>query len=86
VMSCFAAFVISFPAALISRIKFLLIGLAGIQALNTLRLVLIAIFYTGKRTAIDHHDLFNYALYLILAISVYTWTNHYAHHPAKKKL
>jgi len=85
VMSCFAAFVISFPAVLMSRIKFLLIGLAGIQALNTLRFVLIAIFYTHKRTVIDHHDLFNYSLYLILAISVYTWTNHHAHHPAKKE-
>jgi exosortase/archaeosortase family protein len=86
VMSCFAAFVISFPAALISRIKFLLIGLAGIQALNILRFVLVALFYNHKMTCIDHHELFNYSLYLILAISVYTWTNYYAHHPAKKGL
>lgn len=85
VMSCFAAFVIAFPADITSRIKFLLTGLAGIQALNTLRFVLLGIFYTHKRT-IDHHDLFNYSLYLILAISVYIWTNYYAHHPAKKGL
>jgi len=86
VMSCFAAFVISFPADLTSRIKFLLFGLVGIQVLNILRFVLLAIFYTHKRTAIDHHDLFNYSLYLTLAISVYTWTKYYAHHPAKKEL
>jgi exosortase/archaeosortase family protein len=86
VMSCFAAFVISFPKPLISRIKFLLTGLAGIQLLNTLRFALIAIFYHHTVGGADHHDLFNYSLYLILAISIYIWTNHDAHHAANKEL
>lgn len=75
IMSCFAAFVISFPKPVMSKIKFLTIGLTGIQVLNTLRFVLIAIFYNNRQISIDHHNLFNYLIYLILALSIYIWTN-----------
>jgi exosortase/archaeosortase family protein len=85
IMSSFAAFVISFPKPVTSRIKFLIAGLTGIQLLNTIRLVLVALFYNQKMTAVDHHDLFNYSMYAILAISVYIWTNHHANHPAKEE-
>lgn len=75
IMSCFAAFVISYPKSLMSKTKFLIMGLTGIQLLNTLRFVLISIFYNNRLISIDHHDLFNYLIYFILALSIYIWTN-----------
>ncbi|HKG06625.1 MAG TPA: glycosyltransferase, partial [Pedobacter sp.] len=75
VMSCFSAFVLSFPKPLASRIKFLIVGLIGIQLLNTLRLILLAIYYNPCYTSIDHHTIFNCCIYTITIISVYHWTN-----------
>jgi exosortase/archaeosortase family protein len=77
IMSFFAAFVLAFPKPLYSRIFFLFTGLVIIQLLNTLRFILMAVFY--KPTAIlgfaDHHDIFNYSLYIILLGMIYLWLN-----------
>lgn len=77
VMSCFAAFAIAFPRPRLSRLLLLITGLLAIQTLNTVRLILIAIFYETNRNTckIDHHDIFNYSLYLILSFLVYIWAN-----------
>jgi exosortase/archaeosortase family protein len=75
VMSFFAAFTLAYPKPLRSRITFLVIGLISIQLLNTLRFVLIALFYQPKPIGYfaDHHDVFNCALYLILLSMIYGW-------------
>ncbi|WP_316813896.1 exosortase Y [Pedobacter heparinus] len=78
VMSFFAAFTLAFPKSLRSRIVFLVTGLISIQLLNTLRFVLIALFYKpGPMWFLaDHHDVFNFALYLILLTMIYSWLNY----------
>lgn len=77
IMSFFAAFVLSFPKPIYSRIIFLFTGLTIIHLLNTLRFILIALFY--KPGVIlgfsDHHDIFNYSLYIILLAMIYLWLN-----------
>lgn len=76
IMSCFAAFVIAYPKTLRSRLIFLSIGLMAIQLLNTLRLVLISIYYKSYHAFnIDHHTAFNSALYAILLGITYLWLN-----------
>nr|WP_284445098.1 exosortase/archaeosortase family protein [Pedobacter sp. B4-66] len=76
IMSCFAAFVIAYPKTLSSRLIFLSIGLVTIQLLNTLRLVLISIYYKSYHAFnIDHHTVFNSTLYVILLGITYLWLN-----------
>lgn len=88
VMSFFAAFTLAFPKSRRSRITFLIMGLISIQLLNTLRFVLIALFYKPKQLWFfaDHHDVFNYGLYLILLTMIYVWLNlkktHYSNLPS----
>ncbi|TKC08640.1 glycosyltransferase [Pedobacter frigoris] len=77
IMSCFAAFVISFPKSARSKICFLITGLCLIQLINLLRLTLIAIFYRDVLMLwkIDHHALYNYLTYTIIIFITYIWTN-----------
>jgi exosortase/archaeosortase family protein len=73
-MSFFSAFVLSYPQKLKHKIIFLITGIFLIQFLNTIRFVLLALFW-NKRAGqiIDHHTLFNITLYIIIAISLYFW-------------
>lgn len=74
VMSFFAAFVIAYPKNLKPKIIFLFTGLIGIQVLNVLRFVLLALFWDKKSTVIlDHHTIFNIVIYLAIAVSLYFW-------------
>lgn len=77
IMSFFVAFVLAFPKTIYSRVIFLIIGLLVIQLLNTLRFILIALFYKPKAILgfADHHDIFNYSLYTILLAMIYLWLN-----------
>lgn len=74
VMSFFAAFVLAYPRALQPKIIFLVTGLLGIQLLNVIRFVLLALFW-GRRSQqiIDHHTIFNIIIYIIIVISLYFW-------------
>lgn len=76
VMSNFAAFVISYPKP--RKLPFLLFGLCFIQCCNMLRLVLISLHYpAGRRYLVfhlDHHDIYNSIIYLLLAALIYIWT------------
>ncbi len=75
IMSVFAAFVLTFPGKIKARYGFLFLGLFFIQLINTIRLVLLSLYW-NKRPAyikIDHHDLFNIVIYLLLIILVYVW-------------
>lgn len=82
IMSCFAAFVIAYPKSLRSKLIFLSFGLIAIQLLNTIRFVLIAIYYKPYHLLnIDHHTVFNGILYTILLIISYLWLNHSSRKP-----
>jgi exosortase/archaeosortase family protein len=76
-MSFFAAFVISYPKRLASKLYMLIAGLMIIQAANIARLLLISIFWKPrfKDSWIDHHTMFNVSIYLIVIIILYAWTN-----------
>ncbi|NOW98785.1 exosortase Y [Mucilaginibacter sp. SG564] len=74
VMSFFSAFVIAYPKQLKSKLLFLILGLFGIQFLNIIRFVLLALFWSKKTNGIfDHHTIFNIVIYLLILISLYFW-------------
>jgi len=74
IMSCFAAFVLSYPKSNCSRFLFLATGLGTIQLLNLARFTLIALYY--RPAAHYHHELYNLSIYVIIALSGYIWTSH----------
>jgi exosortase/archaeosortase family protein len=74
VISFFAAFVLSYPQKLKSKIIFLIAGILAIEALNIIRFVLLALY--GKQNdpgILDHHTIFNIIMYLVIAFSLYFW-------------
>jgi len=75
IMSCFSAFVISFPKPFLSKVLFLFTGLLLILVLNTCRFILLAIYYKPEMSNIDHHTIFNCTIYLTMIILTYIWTN-----------
>lgn len=77
VMAAFTAFLIAFPRAWRTKFKFWIFGLLLIQVLNICRFVFLALFWSNERTflGLNHHDLFNVFIYLILMLSVYIWLN-----------
>lgn len=77
VMSFFAAFVIAFPKPIKSKLWFLPAGILLIQTLNIVRFVLLGLYWKHShlKTLIDHHDLFNIVLYIVLITVLYLWIN-----------
>ena len=78
VMSFFVAFVIAWPEKTVkSKLVFIPAGLLLIQALNVARFILITLFWrtSSFRSAVDHHILFNFVLYVILLTTIYFWIN-----------
>ncbi len=77
VMSFFTAFVIAFPKPIKSKLWFLPAGLLLIQTLNVIRFVFLGLYWRQSelKTIIDHHDLFNIVLYIVLMIVLYFWLN-----------
>lgn len=75
IMSVFSAFVITFPGYIKARYGFLLFGLVLIQLLNTLRLIVLSLYWDKRKPllTIDHHDLFNIIVYVVLILLVYGW-------------
>ncbi|GAB1462348.1 exosortase Y [Pedobacter sp.] len=75
IMSVFAAFVFTFPGKIKFRYGFLVLGLLIIQLLNTVRLVLLSLYWNKKAPLfnMDHHDLFNIVVYAVLILLVYIW-------------
>ncbi len=77
VISFFAAFVLAYPGNWRSKLIFLAGGIIGIEFLNMLRFVLLAIFWDKRNYhIIDHHTIFNMVLYLVIAIVLYFWVKH----------
>jgi exosortase/archaeosortase family protein len=76
VMSFFAAFVIAYPKKLKPKLWFLLAGLLGIQALNILRLMVLALYWNRSRARIvDHHLIFDVFIYIVIVIALFRWVN-----------
>jgi exosortase/archaeosortase family protein len=74
VISFFAAFVIAYPKKGRSKWWFLVAGILGIEVLNVLRFVLLAIFWNKRQPhIIDHHTIFNILIYIVIAVSLYFW-------------
>lgn len=75
VMSVFAAFCITFPSPFKYRFGFLAAGLVLIQLLNILRFVLLSLYWDRRHPlfGMDHHDLFNIVIYLLLIGICYLW-------------
>lgn len=73
-ISFFAAFVLSYPKKWKSKITFLIVGILGIEFLNILRFVVLALFWHHNDAHIvDHHTLFNIFIYLVIAVTLYFW-------------
>ncbi|MFI5140251.1 MAG: exosortase Y [Sphingobacteriales bacterium] len=73
-ISFFAAFVIAYPKKLKSKIIFFTLGVLGIEFLNVVRFILLALFWDKHNNRIfDHHTVFNIIVYLVIAISLYFW-------------
>lgn len=74
VMSFLAAFVIAYPKPFKAKLLFLCSAIFTIQVLNVCRLVLLALFWDKRKVhRIDHHDIFNVFIYIVIAISLYFW-------------
>jgi len=74
VVSFFSAFVLSYPKRWKQKIIFLVLGISGIEFLNTMRFVFLAVFWDKRNTGIiNHHTVFNIFIYLAVAISLYFW-------------
>jgi len=74
VISFFTAFVIAYPKTLKAKVIFIIAGILVLQFLNILRFMFLAVYWTkAGTTTLDHHTIFNFVIYLIVAISVYFW-------------
>lgn len=79
VMSFFAAFIIAYPKKLKPKLIFLITGLLGIQVLNIIRLMLLALYWNRARNRIiDHHIIFDVIIYIVIIVALYKWINHKA--------
>lgn len=79
VMSFFAAFVIAYPKKLKPKVIFLITGLFGIQVLNIIRLMLLALYWNKSRNRIiDHHIIFDVIIYILIVAALYKWVNNKA--------
>ena len=78
IMSFFAAFVIAYPKKLKTKLAFLISGILAIQLLNICRFVILAIFWNKNEDGqiIDHHTVFNFIIYIIIAVTLYFWVKH----------
>ena len=82
VISFFVAFVVAYPKPVKSKAIFIVTGIIVLQILNMIRFMLLAVFWTKTdSTLIDHHSIFNFIIYLIVAVSLYFWVKE----PVNKK-
>ncbi|AMR31808.1 hypothetical protein A0256_10440 [Mucilaginibacter sp. PAMC 26640] len=85
VMSFFTAFVLTYPKKLKAKLLFLFGGLLGIQLLNVIRLMLLALYWDrSKARIIDHHVLFDVMIYLVIIVTLYYWINNKRSNPDAK--
>ena len=95
ILSLFTAFVLTYPKPLKEKLYFLLSGVITFQVLNTMRLILIALYWKPAPILLkmNAHEIFNSIIYMIIACSVYYWLNQktiktnltYEQNPTKKR-
>lgn len=74
VISFFAAFAIAYPQKRKSKAALLIFGILGIELLNIIRFVVLALFWDKQHDRIlDHHTIFNIFIYLIIAVVLFFW-------------
>ncbi len=74
VISFFSAFVLAYPKKWKSKIIFLICGILGIEFLNIIRFVVLALFWNkSNKTGLNHHTIFNIFIYLTIALALYFW-------------
>jgi len=77
VISFFAAFVLSYPQKWKLKVIFLISGILGIELLNILRFILLALFWDKQHDQmLDHHAIFNIFIYLVIAVALFFWIKH----------
>ncbi|MET3114755.1 exosortase/archaeosortase family protein [Pedobacter sp. CG_S7] len=77
ILSLFGAFVLSYPKTLKNRLIYLTCGVFVFQLLNITRFVLTALYWKPAPLflKINSHEIFNWTIYAIIAISTYLWLN-----------
>lgn len=74
VVSFFTAFVLAYPKPRKAKIVFLISGILGIEFLNVIRFVVLALFWDKRPgTIIDHHTIFNIFIYIVISACLYFW-------------
>jgi len=74
VISFFAAFVISYPKNWKLKTIFLISGILGIELLNVIRFIVLALFWDKQHNQVlDHHTIFNIFIYLVIAFVLFFW-------------
>jgi len=71
VLSFYTAFVIAYPKPLRAKFMAFIVGIIGIEFLNIIRFMLLALY--GNSKVIDHHTLFNIIMYVIISVGLYFW-------------
>ncbi len=77
IMGAFTAFLIAYPKPFRAKLKFWVFGLLLIQAANIFRIVFLSLYWNRNKPffGLDHHDLFNGFIYILLMIVIYIWLN-----------
>jgi len=74
IISFFSAFVLAYPEKLKQKLLFLTGGILGIELLNVIRFVLLALFWSkSENKVIDHHTIFNIIIYILIVFVLYIW-------------
>jgi exosortase/archaeosortase family protein len=82
IMSFITAFVIAYPKPLRIKLISYFTAILGLQVLNVIRLVLLALYWDrNKSRIVDHHLIFDIIIYIIIVITIYFWVNYKSHKP-----
>jgi len=83
IMSFWIAFIIAHPISMKQKITWCLTGIASILLLNCIRIALLlyALEHNWKENIYaSHHDIFNYASFIVIFLMVYLFVR--SHHPS----
>ena len=78
ILSVYAAFVLAYPKPFKKKLSFLVTGIVGFQAINIMRLCLIALYWksTPLLFKLNAHEVFNYLTYALIICASYCWLNY----------
>lgn len=74
VISFFTAVVIAYPKPTKAKVAFIITGIFALLFLNIVRFMLLALYWTNAdNMTLDHHTIFNFIIYIIIAVALYFW-------------